>query len=207
MLERLRTFVSAAGPAGLRASEQDFSGAACLVVAEMLMDAEFGEFIVSGVHPASGWTETGPASHRFASQLLSKHRQVAGERKGRPWLEAVGVPPWTAASQLSVTCRRTQQPTPYLWYPAWRRSGRALGLVVRSVRRERPALVYVGSHWRPRHLVLVVDADHESLSYYDPAIGQSRTATRSHFVEQAAPNSGRARPLFIVIPTGRRASI
>lgn len=207
MLEHLSALVSAAGPAGLRPSEQVFSGAACLVVAEMLMDAEFGEFIVSGVHPESGWTETRPASHRFASQVLSKHRQVGGERKGLPWLEAVGVAPWTAASQLSVTSRRTQQPTPYLWYPAWRRAGDALGLVVRSLRRERPAVVYVGSHWRPRHLVLVVDADHESLSYYDPAMGQVRTATRSRFVGQAVPNSERARPLFIVIPTGRRAGI
>lgn len=207
MLERLRTLVAAAGPAGLRPSEQLFSGAACLVVAKMLMDAEFGEFIISGVHPASGWTETGSASERFASQVLSKHRQVAGERRGLAWLETVGIPPWTAAHQLSVTSRRTQQPTPYLWYPAWRRSGRALGFAVRSLRAERPALVYVGSHWRPRHLVLVVDADHEALSYYDPAIGRARAMSPSRFASQTASDWAPSRPLFIVIPTGRRASI
>lgn len=154
MLQRLTTFVSAAGPAGLRPPEKRFSGAACLVVANMLMDAEFGEFVVTGVHPASGWTEIGPVSQRFASQVLGMHRRVTGsedteQRKGVPWLDSVGIPPWTAASQLSVTSVRTQRPIRYLWYPASRRSGRALGLVVRSLRREKPALVYLGSHWRP----------------------------------------------------------
>lgn len=145
MLQRLTTFIEAAGPAGLSQPEQRLFGAACLVTARMLMDADFGEFIVTGVHPVSGWTETGPMPQRFASQVLSVQCRVMGERKGALRLDSVGIPPWAAAKHLSMTSRVGHRPIHYLWYPAWRRSGRALGLVVRSLRPQGPALVYVGS--------------------------------------------------------------
>jgi hypothetical protein len=187
MLERLTSFVSVAGPAGLRQPEQRFSGAACLVVASMLMDSEFGQFIVTGVHRASGWTETGPVSRRFSSHVLSTHRRITGhvnteQRRGWSWAQHIGIPPWTAASQLSMTSGRTEWPVQYLWYPASPGSGHDLERVARSLHHDQPALVYMGSLWRPRHVVLVVNADHESFSYYDPATGNVQTDARSRFL-------------------------
>ena len=87
--------------------------------------------------------------------------------------------------------------------PPFRGPGYGLGRVARSLHRDQPALVYVGSIWRPRHVVLVVNADDESLSYYDPATGHTRTVARSRLLTL---QGARVRPLFIVIPTGRRAS-
>jgi hypothetical protein len=210
MLERLKCFISAAGLTGLRQPDQMLSGATCLVMANMLMDAEFGHFLVSGVHPASGYAEVGTASQRFASQVLKRHRQVVGspstdQRWAMSWTQDVGIPPWAASRELSMTSARCAPPVRYLWYPVFR-PDRALDLVTRSLRRGQPALVYVSSIRRPQHVVLAVAADHKALSCYDPMSGQVRALDRSRSMIEAARRRRPARPAYIVIPTGRRAS-
>jgi hypothetical protein len=160
----------------------------------MLMDAEFGDFVLTGVHPSSSWTEAGPMTDRFAAHVLSVQRRVAGEHTGGLSSGSVGLSPWAATGQLAMTSRSGQRPVRYLWYPAWRGSGHALGLVVRSLRAEQPALVYNGRRCRSRSVVLVVDASDESLSYYDPVTGRAETVTRSQFGMHTAPD-GRPREL------------
>ena len=210
MLERLEAFLSAAGPAGLRQTEQVLAGATCLVMANMLVDGEFGRFVVSGVHPASGHAEVGATSERFAAQVLSRHRQIVGShstdhRGTMSWLQDVGISPWAASHELSTTSARSARPVRYLWYPVFR-PDHSFDLVTRSVRRDQPALLYLGTRRRPQHVVLAITAGNDALNCYDPASGRVEALDRSRPGTEVAGRSWPERPAYIVIPTGRRVS-
>ena len=69
-------------------------GATCLVVARMIEDHAYGEYI--GAAPS--------VADRFRAEVLAMHRRVTapadGGRLQVPWPRALGTPPWAVARQL-----------------------------------------------------------------------------------------------------------
>ena len=208
MREQLEALMVEAGPAGLRIEERHLRTAACLVVAKILVDAEFGDFMACGVHPASGFRSTASVKERFATQVRDLQRRVMGtdsDAQSQPiWWNLTGIPPWRAADHLSMTGGRTRQPTRYNWYPGWHRRWHIFDQLALAVTGSRPALLYVSNGWMPTHSLLVLHGDTNELWAYDPETGQVGQLTRSQFVDRTLALDG-ATPVFIVTGTGRRA--
>lgn len=210
-LDQLRALLVAAGPAGLRAPDPGLSAASCLLVASMLIDAELAEFVATGVHPASGVSSAGPMSDRFSAQVRDLQRRVGGTLDAEQDAYArrpgfAGVPPWAAASQLSWTAPRGQEPTRYLWHSAWRHRHHLFDRITRAVRVGRPTLLYVGAGWLPRHVIVVAHSDPDTFWCFEPTTGTIQTISRPQFVGRAVDMAGFDRPSFVVLPTGRRAN-
>jgi hypothetical protein len=93
----------------------------------------------------------------FGAEVLALHRlvtSVAGA--GLPWPRALGTPPWGAARLLTrwTGCRHR------IRVVRWRRT------TPEALAGPEPVLVYVGSRWLPRHVLLVAQG-----RVYDPARG------------------------------------
>ena len=70
-----------------------------------------------------------------------------------------------------------------------------------ALQQDRLAMVYLGSGMRPRRAVLVVAADATTWSCFEPGNASARTLERQDLLS----GSPGQRPLFVVVPTGRRA--
>ena len=140
-------------------------GATCLVVARMIQDHGYGEFI--GSAPS--------VPDRFREEVLAMHRRVTGlvddGRPQLPWPRALGTPPWAVARQLGHRDVR------------WIRTGPSAGYdaVVEATRRRLPVPVYVGSRWLPRHVVLALGEEAGRLRFYEPARGRLVDVGREQF--------------------------
>ena len=68
---------------------------------------------------------------------------------------------------------------------------RAYAALRARVRDGRPALLYVGNAWLPRHVVLVMPATREQeLDVYEPSIGKVVDLPRAAFVERSLALGG-----------------
>ncbi|MXG89491.1 hypothetical protein [Nocardioides flavescens] len=147
---------------GLRQPDARSCGPSALVAARMLLD---GRTV---------------SRDEFGARVLALHRDVTSVAgAGLPWPRALGTPPWGAARRLAAwtgTRHRTR-------VNRWRHlSPEACG-------RAEPVLVYVGSRWLPRHVLLVAQE-----RVYDPARGTVAPAY-----------DGRWRTTWLVVePTGSR---
>lgn len=100
----------------------------------------------------------GPASRaEFGAEVLALHRRVTSVAgAGLPWPRALGTPPWGAARQLTAWTGTRHRTRVVRWRAT---TPQALGGPA-------PVLVYVGSRWLPRHVLLVAQG-----RVYDPARG------------------------------------
>lgn len=175
---RLATLVRAAGPGGLRQPDQRSCGAASLVVARMLLDIDYADRVTPTFH----------------DEVLALHRQVTGPVDARgaiqlPWPRALGTPPWAVARQLSAVLPGSYDDRLVL---------RRAAAYDRLTGSDLPAALYVGSRWLPRHVVLVVAADAERLTCYEPSRGVRVEVDRASFVEARLGLAGWARPWLTV---------
>jgi hypothetical protein len=168
--------------AGLKQPDQRSCGPASLVAARMLLE------------PAYAATVT-PDS--FDDEVLALHRQVTGPIDARgalqlPWPRALGTPPWAVAHQLSaIDAERS--------YTA-RLVIRRAHAFDRLARAEAASVLYVGSRWLPRHVVLVVEGSDTSLRIYEPSKGLLVTVTREAFLDARLDLAGWPKPWFTVTP-------
>ena len=177
------------GPA-LRQPDQRSCGAASLVVARMALDAAYA-------------ARVGPAG--FREEVLGLHRRVTGatDAAGRlqpPWPRALGTPPWAAARHLGAVSGTS-------YAVRWARTGRgrAFDALAGSVAGSRPAVLFVGDRWIPRHVVAVLGRGGEDgLRVYDPGPGVLVDVTRAGLAGGTLPFGRWDRPWFVVTP--RRAS-
>lgn len=163
----------------LRQPDQRSCGAACLVVARMVLDAEYA----------------GTVAGRFDAEVLARHGALTGSTDGMgraqlPWPRALGTPPWALARRLSVTG------THYRWRLARWSPEAAFARVLADVRLGLPAPVYVGSAWLPRHVVLGLAGDRDALEVYDPARGRLAEVSRAEFAAGRLRLSGWDRAWF-----------
>lgn len=147
------------GPA-LRQPDQRSCGPSCLVVARMLRDPGYAE----------------ATSSRFAEEVLATHRRVTARRPAAgalqlPWPRALGTPPWAVARELGrLTGER------YRWPLVRHRRAATVERVRDGLATGLPVVVYVGSRWLPRHVLLAVAATEDGgLEVYDPARGGLRS--------------------------------
>ncbi len=197
----------AAEPDAFTQPAPSHAAASCLVVAHMLMDPAFGEWMMTGVHPHSGWTEQGPVAVRSSRMAQSLQQAIRGSRsRERGLAEHVGIAPWSAASQLSQTGRAGRHPVRYLWYPVLGRRGPVFDRLGRATGEARPTLLYLGSLLQPGQVRLVIAGDADVLRCYVPEAGAVQPWERRVFVKGLLNLATLGRPSYIVMPTGRRAT-
>jgi hypothetical protein len=110
-----------------------------------------------------------------------------------PWPRALGTPPWAAARDLGLVTG-----APYtvrvvrLHRDVWRH--------LRAVRPGRPAVVFVGDRWLPRHVVLVTATDDGGATTYEPSSGLTVHVTRERWDRGDLALAGWTRPWLVVRP-------
>ena len=200
-------------------------GSAALTVARMLVNPEFARWIVGGIDPSGGPPDSRPERDRFAEHeraVMNRTNgfRAAGGQWNIPWPHALGTPPWGAKTELQYGAAR-----PGAAYAlrlvrlgssdALRDAHRDL---VRLVREGRPALLYIGNTWLPRHVTLVLpghghghgldadglDADGLAgdgrLDVYDPATGSVTELAADRFASRRLGIAGWNVPWIIVHP-------
>ncbi len=172
-------------PDGLKQPDQRSCGAACLVAAQGLRDLAYRERLTS----ADG----------FRTEVLDMHRRITSlvDVAGRiqpPWPRSLGTPPWAVARQLSGTTGVGYREVPVRLRDGDDAYDSLVGL-------PSPAVLYVGSTWLPRHVVLVLAGTPTVLEVYEPASGHVVRVTRERFVEQHLGLAGWDARWFLVVPT------
>ena len=83
----------------------------------------------------------------FDERVLAMHRRL-----NRWWPRALGTTPWAVARRVGGRVRRFRREEVIAALPT-------------------PVPVYLGSRWLPRHVVLALEYDDDSLRVYNPANG------------------------------------
>ncbi|MCH8613385.1 hypothetical protein [Arsenicicoccus dermatophilus] len=174
-----------------RQSTPTTCGSSCLVVARMLADPAYAERVGSG----------GFAAEERRMPLLTNRIRPWGRVLQLPWPRSLGTPPWGAAAVLARVLglgRRGVRRQVVRWSSPATRTAVLDGLSP-GVRSGRCALVYVGSRWLPRHVVLLVPpADGVGVDVYEPAAGQVLPLDTDDFVRGLTTLAGWTRVWLVV---------
>ncbi len=204
-------FRLSAGASAPRQQTRTSCGAACVVVARMLVDPPFARWVTRGegspVLGAEGATE----SERFASYEAVVHGRTNGRlvllgRPSLPWPRRLGTPPWGVAHELE---REGSTPgTRYRIDLLRHRDEDGLRAAFRRLRElvvdGEPAVLYVGNDRLPRHATLVLPGGNGGLDVYDPHPGRVRRLDEDAFATGALGLAGWDVAWFCVQPTGHR---
>jgi hypothetical protein len=151
----------------MKQPDQRSCGPSAVVAARMLLDPAYAEEVRAA------------PDDRFAADVLSTHRRatsaVVAGRLQVPWPRALGTPPWAVARELSAVSGTRYRSRLALLGPLG-----AFDRAAAAVEAGRPAGLYVGNAWLPRHVVLAVGrATDDALWVYDPARGARVEVTRA----------------------------
>ncbi|TIC86764.1 hypothetical protein E8D34_11010 [Nocardioides sp. GY 10113] len=106
------------------------------------------------------------------AEITAEHRRLTSTRSARdrlqvPWPRRFGTPPWAVADAIGVLAGERvatviTRPRPETGYD-----------VLLAQLRTRPAAVYLGNAWLPRHVVLALESldGGTSVRVFDPAAG------------------------------------
>ena len=197
-------------------------GSASLTVARMLASPEFGQWIVNGIDPQGGPTDSRSEPERFAEherEVMNRTNGIraAGGKLNVPWPRALGTPPWGAEKELEFGAARPG--AAYAMRLVRLGSSDALHDVhrdlVRLVREGLPALLYIGNAWAPRHVTLVLaggggdgsgggvgdgGSGGGGLDVYDPATGSVTELAPERFASRTLGIAGWNVPWITVQP-------
>ena len=191
-------------------------GAASLTVARMLVSLEFGQWIVNGIDPKGGPTDSRSEAQRFAEQereVMDRTNGIraAGGKLNVPWPRALGTPPWGAEKELEF--RAALPGAAYAMRLVRLGSSDALRDVYRDlarlVREGLPALLYIGNAWAPQHVTLVLlggsaggsgGSGDGGLNVYDPATGSVTELAPERFASRTLGIAGWNVPWITVQP-------
>lgn len=198
-------------------------GSACLTVSRMLVDPAFAGWIRQGSgKDARGVGETGDRSEddevpdsrtpieRFAAyeQVVARRTNAlvgAGGRWQPPWPRALGTPPWGAINELEYGAADSEADFDLRWCRCTGRAGleKTYAALRDRVRERRPALLYIGNAWLPRHVVLVLAAQGSGhgareLDVYEPSVGRVMDLPRESFVSRRLRLAGWDQPWGVV---------
>jgi len=170
-------------------------GSASLTVARMLANPAFAAWIRDGIRKDArdgDVPDAGTQAQRFAAyeQVVASRTNAlvgAGRRLQLPWPRALGTPPWGALKELEYGAADPDADYDVTWLRHRGRGG--LGQAYADLRARvhdgRPALLYVGNAWSPRHVVLVMPPTGEQeLDVYEPSAGRVVDLPRESFVER-----------------------
>lgn len=165
-------------PGLLRQPDQRSCGAAAVVAARALADPL--------------WARSLDGAEAVRREILATHRRLtsavtpAGGLR-MPWPRALGTPPWSVAAALADVHGvgyRTR---------LVRGSGAAAHDLLAAA--GRPAALYVGSRWLPRHVVLVADGQ-----VFEPSRGVLVTRDRAAYSTGRLELAGWDWPWLVVVP-------
>lgn len=159
-------------------------GAASLVMARRLVQPRYAGLVTDQA--------------TFAHETATLHRRLTSlaDTAGGwqlPWLRAIGTPPWAVAREL-----RLLTGVPYALHVV--RLHRRVWPPLQGVAPGRPAAVFVGDRFLPRHVVLVAEVDDEGTRTYEPASGLAMTVTRERWETGDLALAGWDRPWLVVSP-------
>jgi len=188
----------------------------------MLASPEFGQWIVYGIDPQGGPTDSRSEPERFAEherEVMNRTNGIraAGGKLNVPWPRALGTPPWGAEKELEFGAARPG--AAYAMRLVRLGSSDALHDVhrdlVRLVREGLPALLYIGNAWAPRHVTLVLaggggdgsgggvgdgGSGGGGLDVYDPATGSVTELAPERFASRTLGIAGWNVPWITVQP-------
>ena len=161
------------------------------------------------------------AAGRFAAAERWVHRRTnavvgPGGRLQLPWPRSLGTPPWGARHELESGAVATGVRYRTRWV-RWSRValGEAFAALHQVSMPDRPGVLFVGSSWLPRHVVLVIGSAVEvvgdpgaapvtSLTVYEPSSGQVISLTPDD-LERHTPIAGWRQCWVALIPGQREA--
>lgn len=135
----------------------------------MLVSPEFAGWVVDGIDPKGGPTDSRSQSDRFAEHertVMSRTNglHAADGSLNLPWPHSLGTPPWGAEKELGRAA--ATQSADYAMRVVGFSSGTALReahqTLLGQVREGLPALLYIGNTWMPRHVTLVLPGNRPS---------------------------------------------
>jgi hypothetical protein len=149
----------------------------------------------------AGGTPLGPDPEADFSQrarATMRRTNTWRDRRGRPqlpWPDALGTRPAALVRELGGgwTVRVVDPRRPGRAWEALRTAGR-------------PVPLYVGEGSWMQHVVLVLDADEDRMTVYEPARGVVLTRTRRDFETARLDLGGWDQPWLVVLPTARRGA-
>lgn len=176
-------------------------GSASLTVARMLVNETFADWVRTGAgkDPRDADIPDGATEReRFAAYEQAVARRTnavrgAGGRIQPPWPRALGTPPWGALSELEFGAADPAADYDVEWFRVGSRRmlERTYSQLRRRVRAGRPALLYIGNTWSPRHVVLVMPATGtQELDVYEPSVGRVIDLPREAFVTRRLNMAG-----------------
>jgi hypothetical protein len=132
----------------------------------------------------------------FAHEAATLHRRLTSlaDTAGHwqvPWPRALGTPPWAVAREL-----RLLTGVAYAVRPV--RLGRRVWPTLDRVAPTRPAAVFVGDRYLPRHVVLVAGVEDGAARTYEPASGLAITVPRARWESGDLALAGWDRPWWVV---------
>ena len=141
------------------------------------------------------------------------HQRITGlaDVSGKPqipWPRKFGTPPWAVARQLSGHPGRGRHPRDVL-AGTWRAPSLpgAYDRLLDAPRAGRVSALFVGSHWVPRHVALVVEATARgTLRCTTPAYGRLDELDRFAFLGHRVDIAGWDVPWFVVTPDPRASA-
>src|SRR5450759_626191 len=186
-------------------------GSASLTVARMLVSPEFGQWVVNGIDPLGGPTDSRSEPERFAEherEVMNRTNgmRAAGGKLNVPWPPALGTPPWGAEKELQDGAARPG--AAYAMRLVRLCSSEALLKAHRDlvglVREGLPALLYIGNGWAPRHVTLLLPGSGTDggggLDVYDPATGSVTELAADRFASRSLGIAGWNVPWITVQP-------
>lgn len=192
-------------PAGLVQPDQRTCGSSCLVVARLLGDPAYAEWLASGEVTGRPRDPRTPA-RRFADEVLATHARTnrwsdAAGRLQAAWPRSLGTTPWAVARELTATGGTSPAGTPHrVLTVAPDRRAQAYDTVLDAVALGHAVPLFVGNRLLPRHVVLVVGGDERALTAYDPATGGRARLPRADVAGGTLRVSGWNEPWFAVLP-------
>lgn len=192
-------------PSGLVQPDQRTCGSACLVVARLLGDPAYADWLASGEVPGRP-LDPRPPGRRFADEVLATHARTnrwsdAAGRLQAAWPRSLGTTPWAAARELNATGGTSPAGTPHhVVAVAPSDRAQAYDTVLAATTRGHSVPLFVGNGLLPRHVVLVLAGDERSLTAYDPATGGRARLPRADFAVGTLRVSGWSEPWFAVLP-------
>ena len=166
----------------LRQPDRRSCGAASLVMARRLVRPRYAGL----VSDQATFAHEAATLHRRLTSLVDTagHWQV-------PWPRALGTPPWAVARE-----RRLLTGVPYVVRPV--RLGRRVWPALGPVTPTRPAAVFVGDRYLPRHVVLVIGVEDGAARTYEPASGLAVSVPRGRWESGDLALAGWDRPWLVV---------
>lgn len=170
-------------------------GSASLEMLRMLRHPAYAEEIVGAIDPEAAF---GAAA--LAVRRRTNARRDAHGRLQLPWPSGLGTRPAAMVRLLEADAGYGDHRLRYrnvVVDPA--DPDPVFDAIVASVRAGEPVPLYIGDHRWMQHIVLVVRADADGLSVYDPAIGRETEISRAEFREGRLRVAGWSRAWLAIL--------